>query len=110
MIQSLCVMIRQPKGVEASSLGIRTAWAVHTAGLEAHLVLLDDGVFTGLDNPGYNSSLMKDLLKEDGRVSCLAKSLAERGLRREDLLEGIEVIEDDDVAETIQEAEGVLSF
>ncbi len=110
MIQSLCVMIRRPKGEEASTLGIRTAWAVHTAGLEANLLLLDDGVFTGLDNPGYNSSLMKDLLKEEGRVSCQAKALAERGLKQADLLEGIEVIEDDDIAEIIQEAEGTLSF
>jgi len=110
MIGTVCVMIRRPKGEEVSTHGIRTAWAMCSSGLEAHVLLVDDGVFNGLDNPGYNTELMKDFLKEGGRVYCHGKAAEERGLAQEQLLEGIEIIEDDRIAEIIRETEGTLTF
>lgn len=110
MIQTVCMMIRKPKGEELSTLGIRTTWAMCASAFEAQILLLGDGVFNGLDNPGYNTELLRDFLKEGGRVYCHGKAMEKAGLEQEQFLEGIEVIGDGRIAEIVREADGTLTF
>ena len=110
MIGTLCVIIRRPKGEEASTLGIRTSWATYTSAIEATTLFIEDGVFNALDNPCYNTSLLKDLLNEGGKVYCYDKSMSERGLSEDDIMDGIELISDDGIAEMIEENEATLTF
>ena len=110
MIGNLCVIIRRPCGEEVSTSGIRTAWATHAASLEASILLIEDGVFNGLDNPGYNGSLLKDFMGQSGKVYCHRKDLLERGLLEEDILNGVELVDTESVAEIVSASDGMLTF
>ncbi|MEW6664214.1 MAG: DsrE family protein [Thermodesulfobacteriota bacterium] len=110
MIGNLCVMIRRPCGEEVSMCGIRTAWATHTAGLDASILLVEDGVYNGLDHPGYNAALLKQFIDQNGRVLCYRKDLLERGLSEKDILGGIDMVEAESVAEIVAESEATLTF
>ena len=110
MIGSICVIVRRPMGEELSAMGIRTAWATFAAAIDSNLLFIDDGVYNALGNKGYNTSMIKDYLAEGGKVYCLEKSIAERGLLEENLVDGIEIVSDEDVAEIIEEAESSAIF
>ena len=109
MINNACVLITRPKGDEISTHGIRTAWAMFSAALDPQILLLEDGVFNAFKNPCYNTSLLEDYLKEGGVVSCYQEDLETRGLKEDQLLEGIEVVDRDRVSEIIEECDGVFS-
>jgi sulfur relay (sulfurtransferase) DsrF/TusC family protein len=110
VIENLCVIIRRPTGEEVSTCGIRTAWATHAASLEASILLIEDGVFNGLDNPGYNTALLKDFINQNGKVYCYHKDMVERGIFEEGLLSGIHSVEAEFVAEIISESDATLTF
>jgi sulfur relay protein TusB/DsrH len=110
MIGSLCIIIRRPKGEEVSTSGIRTAWASYTSALDSSILLIEDGVFNGLNNPGYNTELLRDFISQNGKAYCYRKDMMERGLTESDLLDGIEVIEEERVAEIVSESDGTLTF
>ncbi len=110
MIGKLCIIIRRPKGEEVSTSGIRTAWASYTSALDSSILLIEDGVFNGLNNPCYNTELLKDFISQNGKVYCYRKDMTERGLSEKDLLNGIEVIEEPKIAEIVSESEGTLTF
>lgn len=110
MIRSLCVIVRRPKGEELSTLGIRTAYAAHMGALDAKLVFVGDGVYNALSNPGYNAGMLADLLREDCPIYALGRDLAERGLDKGKVMEGVEIIGDAQVAELVAECAGVTAF
>ena len=110
MIGNLCVIIRRPCGEEVSTSGIRTAWAIHAASLEASILLIEDGVYNGLDNAGYNTALLKDFIGQNGRVYCHRKDLLQRGLSEEDILSGIDLVEAESVAEVVGESDATVTF
>jgi len=110
MIGILCIIIRRPKGQEVSTSGIRTAWASYTSALDASILLIEDGVFNGLDNPGYNTEMLKDFISQNGKVYCYRRDMEERGLTASDLLDRIEVVEEERVAEIVSESEGTVTF
>jgi len=110
MIGSACLIITRPKGEEISTHGIRTAWAMFASAIESHLLFLDDGVFSALGNPCYDTQLMRDYLREGGVASCCREDLESRGLTEEQLIEGINVIDQDQIPEIIENNEGVLTF
>ena len=109
MTGNTCLLITRPKGDEISTHGIRIAWAMYTAGMDPQVLLLEDGVFNALNNPCYNTSLMEDFIKEGGMVCCHQKGLKNRGLAKEQLLEGIEVVAGARVSEIVEECGGIIS-
>ncbi|SKA67324.1 DsrE family protein [Desulfobaculum bizertense] len=110
MIGSACWVVAKPLGVEASALGIRTAWATHQNGFETKLLFTEEGVWCLTGNPGYHSSMLKDFLDQDGEVFCDRKSLELRGIDEGKLLEGVEIVDADDVQEMCEDCDTVSYF
>jgi len=110
MIGSLCVIVRRPKGEELSTLGIRTAWATHMAAIDTKLLYVGDGVYNLLPHPGYNTQMLLSYLKEGGAAYAVQSHLAERGLGVEELVEGVEVVADAEVADLVAECEASTTF
>lgn len=110
MIETICILVRKPKGVELSTLGIRTALATFNAAFEPSTIFLEDGVYNALDNDCYNSRTIKELLGQEARFYCHWKSWEERDLEEDQLLPGIEFIDDEQIAEMIHEMDAVLTF
>lgn len=110
MIDSICIIVKRPMGEEASTLGIRTSYATLMSSLETKLLFVGDGIYNLREAPGYNSTMLKEVLKEEGAVYCSAKSLENRGLVEGDLLEGVKVIPEEEVAAIIEECESVAVF
>ena len=110
MIGSICIIVRRPKGEERSTLAIRTAWATLAGAFEAKMLFIEDGVYNLLDNPGYNTEIIKGFLKEGGAVYAVSTCLQERGLSAEQLLEGIEIIPEEDVPELILNCDASTTF
>ena len=110
MIDSICIIVKRPMGEEASTLGIRTSYATLMSALETKLLFVGDGIHNLRETPGYNSAMLKEVLKEEGEVYCSRKSLEDRGLTERDLLEGIKIIPEEEVAAIIEECESVAVF
>ena len=110
MIGNACLIITKPKGEEIATHGIRMAWAMFSSAMEPHVLFVDDGVFNSLTNPGYNTHLMEDYIKEGGVASCYRKDLESRGLTEDQLIEGVNMIDEDQVNNIMDECEGVLTF
>ncbi|NJB66492.1 tRNA 2-thiouridine synthesizing protein C [Desulfobaculum xiamenense] len=110
MIGSACWVVSKPLGVEASALGIRTAWATHQNGFETKLLFAEDGVWCLIGNPGYHTSMLEDFLGQDGEVYCIRQSLELRGIDEDALIDGVEVIDESDVRELCDECETVSYF
>lgn len=110
MIGSLLVVVRRPKGEEFSTLGIRTAWATHAAAIDTKLLFIEDGVYNLLENPGYNTEMLKKLLNEGGRVYALRSHMEDRGLTDDGFLDGVEIISPDDVPELVEECDASTLF
>lgn len=110
MLNSICCVVAKPLGVEQGTLGIRTAWACHENGFEAVLVYAEEGVWCAVGNPGYHTSLLRDLLAADGRVYAVREDLERRGIAPESLLEGVEVIAASELAGICEDIETVNYF
>lgn len=110
MIGNLCVILTKPQGMEYSTVAIRTVYTTYAGGADSSLILLEDGVYNALQNDGYNQSMLKRFIDEEGPVYCLSSSLEERKLGEDRIAEGIKVISNTQVAELIQESDGVARF
>ena len=111
MLSTINVVVRKAPGQEAAVLGLRAAWAMLTnGGLDVRLLYMGDGVFNLLGLPGYAGDLLQRFRTEGGTVHALEQSLEERGLSPEALVEGVEVISAEDVAELVQDAEATTAY
>ena len=110
MIDSICIIVKRAAGEESSTLGIRTSYATLMSALETKLLFVGDGIHNLRETPGYNNSMLKEVLKEDGEVYCSRESLEKRGLLEKDLLEGVRIIPEEEVAAIIEECESVAVF
>jgi len=110
MLNSVCFVVAKPLGVEQGTLGIRAAWACHQNGFEAKLVYAEEGVWCATGNPGYHTSLLKDLLAEDGDVYVVKEDLERRGIASESVLDGVEIVPASEVAEICEDVETVNYF
>lgn len=111
MLHSANVIVRTPPGEEAAVLGLRAAWAVMSnGGLDTRLVYMGDGVFNLLNLPGYAGTLLERFVSEGGGVSVLDKSLEERGLTEDDLIEGVSVVDADEIAGLVQDHDATVTF
>lgn len=84
---------------------------------DAAILLLDDGVYFGVkgqDTTGIelvnNTSFITDFLELGGRVMALKPPLDKRGLAEEDLIEGIEIVENSRCVREILDYKLSLTF
>ncbi|MCA1988856.1 MAG: DsrE family protein [Desulfarculus sp.] len=110
MIDSVCAVLTRPRGEEKSVLGLRLAWATHMAGLGTCLLCLEDGVYNLLPGPGYPAEMLVNFIKESGRVLAAAGSLAQRHLDPSQLVEGVEVIPEAEIAALLKDHQSALVF
>ena len=127
-MDSLCILIRKPPyGTIQAAEGLRHLGGTLSTGLKVTAVLLDDGVYVAKDRQeigdcGWTSlsdALRKTagqsrMLREEGktapRLYVHGPSLAARGLVASDLVPGLVVIDDPDLASLLAEAAGVMVY
>ncbi|MHB1132346.1 MAG: DsrH/TusB family sulfur metabolism protein [Chloroflexota bacterium] len=110
MITSLCIVVQRPKGDELSTLALRAAWAALSSAIDVKVVCVEDGVYNLLPNPGYNSAMLADYVKEGGPVYGLRRDVEARGLDEAQFVEGVELISEAEVAELIADCEASTVF
>lgn len=111
MLDSCSIIIRKPLGHEYAALGIRAAWAMLTnAGLEIKVILLGDGVYSALAKDGYVKDMFERFMGEDGAVYAVKEDLTERGLAKDNLPGGIEVIAALEVSEIVMDTDAIMTF
>jgi len=111
MLHSMNVVVRKAPGDEAAILGLRAAWSVMSnGGLDTQLVYINDGVFNLRGVPGYIGGLLERFIEEGGTVSVLRDSLEQRGLTQDDLVDGVTVVDQDDIADLVQDADATVTF
>lgn len=110
MINSICIIVRKPKGEEQSTLGIRTAWAAHASAFDTNILFVEDGCYNVLNSTGYNTEMIKTYIKENGKICVPESCIKDRGLSERDFLNGIQVLSEWEVRELIQECDAVATF
>ncbi len=110
MINSFIIMDSKPLGVELSALALRTAWACHEKGFSVKLVFTEEGVWCATDKKGYHAEMIKRLIEGDGEVYCMRSCMEARGINEDSLIEGISSVDDEEITEFCEEADGVNYF
>lgn len=110
MLSSFVIFDTKALGVELSALGIRTAWACHEKGFDIKLIFSEEGVWCATQKEGYHTSMIKKLLDADASVYCRKKCLEMRGISEESLIEGIEVLDEEDITDFCLDADCVNYF
>lgn len=97
--------------------GIQLGLAMAVEGRNANIVLLEDGVFAGIQgqNPmevgkGSLSRDLADFMDLGGELYALRNSLTTRGLTHMDMLEGIRIVNHASLAKLTQTHKYVLTF
>lgn len=121
----ICVVIRKPPyGSLSAAEGIRHFLGAAGCGTAATAVLVDDGVYLAKDGHHPADSGWTDLsaalrktvdLAAPGspveiRIYAHRPSTQERGINRADLVAGVELIDNDQLADMLATAEGTLIF
>jgi tRNA 2-thiouridine synthesizing protein D len=96
-ITNICVVVRKaPYGREDAFAGLRMALSGITHGMNACVALRADGVWSAVKGQRSeaigmpsNEAVVLDIIDMGGAVRAEAEALAERGLRPEDLVEGV---------------------
>lgn len=105
----ICIIVRHPPyGREDAYAGIRNAIVGKQHGLETTLVFCGPGVWNLVMDQRSNAIAMPsnlanlaDFLAVGGRVLTEEDSLKENGLTTDDLVEGVEVMPCEDLAEVV---------
>ncbi|MHC1713252.1 MAG: DsrE family protein [Solidesulfovibrio sp.] len=111
MFSTINVVLRQAPGQEPAVLGLRAAYAMLTAGgFDVRLMCLGDGVYNLLGVPGYIGDLLRRFVAEGGTVHALKGSLTERSIPPEVLESGTAVLDPDEMAELVADAEATTAY
>lgn len=121
MDRSICVLISQaPYGTVHAAEGVRHVNGALAQGFQATMLLVDDGVWVA--RPGQQPGETGFTSLSDAVVSALAAggpvprvavhrpSLEARGLTPADLIPGVELVDDADVAQIITDTQFLLRF
>ena len=101
MVKVLIDIGHPPFGHENTFAGLYTATASLSKGMDVIVILRGDGVYTGRKGqrePLKNINLpstedqVRDIIELDGRVIADHESLTQRGIEPNELLEGIEIL------------------
>ena len=115
-IKNLCVIIRHPAyGREDAYAAIRMASVGNMYGLPSDLILCEDGVWNAVKDQWSETIEMHSneenfihAVESGAKVYVDAEALEERGLTLDDLVDGIEVVPCERIAEFILEHDAVL--
>ncbi len=122
MNNSLCILVRRaPYGTIHAAEAFRHLIGALNAGLKVTTILVDDGIYMAKDNQetqtfGWTSlseSLSFFLSKargKDAKVYIHDTSLNARGLEKENLIEGIELMDDKKFVELLSASRSVMLF
>jgi tRNA 2-thiouridine synthesizing protein C len=111
MLSTINVIVRKAPGEEQAVLGLRTAWAmINSGGFDVQLIYMGDGVYNLLGVSGYIGTLLGQVAKESGMLFAHAGSLRERGIAEDALVPGIELLEDEDLAEKVADADATTTY
>jgi len=110
MINSSVVLIRKACGHEYALLGMRAAWAMLAAGLEAKVLLMGEGVYSVLGKGGYLNELCARFLEQGGAIYAVREDLANAGLDEKSLPPGMSVIPASKLPQLAQEADSIMTF
>lgn len=110
MLSSFVIFDTKPLGVELSALAIRTAWACHEKGFDIKLVFSEEGVWCATKKDGYHAGMIQKLLDAEAAVYCRKKCLAMRGISEDDLIEGIEAADEEEITDMCLDADTVNYF
>lgn len=109
MVNSICVIIRHPPyGREDAYAGIRNAIVTQQNGLPTTLVFCGPGIWnlagdqrSGSIEMPSNAAALSDFFVVGGKVYVDTVSLKEHDLSIDDLMEGVQVVSCEELAETI---------
>lgn len=111
------ILRKPPYGDINAAEAVRHALGAASGDIEVSLVLVDGGVLLarkGQDDTGTGftnlESTLKDCVEMGVEVFADNLSLIEHTLNKEDILEGVEVVNESDIAETIKEADTTMIF
>lgn len=105
MKSSLIIIDKAPYGSEDAFSGFYVVIACLNSGLDADVLLIEDGVYAAVSNQVSDSIRYPNveeltyLIFPEGSVFVHEKSLTERGLSDKDLVEAAEVINDRELYE-----------
>jgi predicted peroxiredoxin len=120
MMKVIIEISHAPFGHENTFAGLYTATASLSKGMDVTVILRDDGVFTGLmgqNDPLKNINLpptedqIEDIIELDGRVIADSEALSIRGISQDELIEGIEILNTQEIYDIILDhGEKVVTF
>ncbi|HEX9913272.1 MAG TPA: DsrE family protein, partial [candidate division Zixibacteria bacterium] len=105
-----------PYGTEKAWNAFRYAQALNSIHAEIHIFLLADAVLCakqGQSNPpGYYNleGMLKELIERGAKVKACGTCMRSRGIKSEELLEGVEVGKMLDLASWTRESQKVITF
>lgn len=118
VVSSICVLIRKaPYGTEDAFAGLRLGLATIANGMETKVILMEDGVLSAVkhQNPekiGMPSIIdtINDLLSLEVKIYCVEEHLRGRDIHKEDLMEDMVFITEEEISNIILDCDGVASF
>jgi len=110
VIDSICIIITKPQGEEKALLGVLTSWASMISTLDVRILCLEEGVYNLVRCASYSTCLIKDFLKERGRVYCLKNDIHEKEINQGMLLEGVHLLEETEVSQLIDSCQSTAIF
>ena len=120
MVKVVVTISHPPFGHEYTFAGLYTATASLSKGYEVIVILHGDGVYTGRAgqvepleqiNLPATENQVEDIIELDGRVVIDEHSLEERGISKDELIEGIEILETSEIHDIILDhGEKVVTF
>jgi sulfur relay protein TusC/DsrF len=118
MVSSICVLIRKaPYGTEDAFAGFKLGLATIANGLETKVVLMEDGVLNALKHQkpekiGMPSIIdtINDLLSLDVNIYCVKDHLSGRGIKKENLMDEINFIDEGDISDIILSCDAMSAF
>jgi uncharacterized protein involved in oxidation of intracellular sulfur len=105
-----------PYGIEKAWNALRLAGALLVSGEEVNIFLLGDAVVaakTGQETPkGYYNlgETIKDILSKGGTIKACGTCIKSRGIKPEELVEGVQVGRMLELANWIKESDKALTF
>jgi len=109
------VISEAPYGREKAYTALRFAISSLVDGHEVNLFLVQDGVFVGLNGQGPKQfpnhfELLKSFIEEGGKLRICGVCIDARGVNKDDLIDGAEVVGMHEFVEWVAESEKVLMF
>jgi predicted peroxiredoxin len=120
MVKVIIEISHPPFGHENTFAGLYVATASLSKGFDVIVILRDNGVFTGRNgqiDPMKHINLppteeqMTDIIELDGRIIADRSSLDLRGINQDELIDGIEIMDTQDIHDIILDhGESVVAF